>query len=72
MSRTIGKYIDNNLYIIFENNLGCMSHNVPAVCDGFVVAIKEHEVFQQPQNCGGTKHHKGRKPDWCFVEPEPP
>jgi len=22
--------------------------------------------------CGGTKHHKGRKPDWCFVEPEPP
>jgi hypothetical protein len=38
----------------------------PAVCDGFVVAIKEHEVFQQPQNCGGAKHHKGRKPDCVF------
>ncbi len=49
-----------------------ISYNVPAVCDGFVVAIKEHEVFQQPQNCGGAKHHKGRKPDWCFAEPEPP
>jgi hypothetical protein len=22
--------------------------------------------------CGGAKHHKGRKPDWCFAEPEPP
>jgi hypothetical protein len=49
-----------------------MSYNVPAVCDGFAVAIKEREAFQQPQNCGGAKHHKGRKPDWCFVEPEPP
>jgi hypothetical protein len=19
------------------------------------------------KKCGGTKHHKGRKPDWCFV-----
>ena len=37
-----------------------MAHNVPAVCDGFAVAIKEHEVFQQPQNCGAVKHHKGR------------
>jgi len=35
-----------------------MSHNVPAVCDGFAVAIKEREAFQQPQNCGGAKHHK--------------
>jgi hypothetical protein len=52
--------------------LGQMSHNVPTVCDGFVVAIKEHAVFQQPQNCGGVKRHKGRQPDWCFTEPEPP
>ena len=49
-----------------------IAHNVPAVCDGFAVAIKEHEVFQQPQNCGGAKRHKGRKPDWRFAEPEPP
>jgi len=29
--------------------------NVPAVYDGFGVAIKECEAFQQPQNCGGEK-----------------
>jgi hypothetical protein len=33
--------------------------NVLAVCDVFAVAIKEREAFQQPQKCGGTKHHKG-------------
>ena len=37
-----------------------ISHNVPAVYDVFAVAIKEHEVFQQPQKCAGVKHHKGR------------
>ena len=51
---------------------GCISHNVLAVCDGFAVAIKERGAFRQPQNCGGAKHHKGHKPDWCFAEPEPP
>jgi len=50
---------------------GKLAHNVPAVCDGFVVAIKEHEVFQQPQNCGGAKYHKGACADWYFAEPEP-
>jgi len=40
--------------------LASMSPNVLAVCDGFVVAIKEREAFQQPQNCGGAKYHKGR------------
>jgi len=49
-----------------------MAHNVPAVYDVFAVAIKEHEVFQQPQKCAGVKHHKGRKPDWCFTEAKPP
>jgi hypothetical protein len=34
--------------------------------------IKERKVFQQLQNCGGAKRHEGRKPDWCFAEPEPP
>jgi len=52
--------------------LGHISSNVPAVCDGFAVAIKEREAFQQPQNCGVAKLHKGRKPDWSFAEPEPP
>jgi hypothetical protein len=28
--------------------LGFISHNVPAVYDGFAVAIKEREAFQQP------------------------
>jgi len=37
-----------------------IAHNVLAVCDGFAVAIKEREAFQQPQNCGGAKRHKGR------------
>ena len=23
-------------------------------------------------NVGERKHHKGRKPDWCFSNPEPP
>ncbi|WP_461247122.1 hypothetical protein [Treponema sp. R6D11] len=49
-----------------------MAHNVSAVCDGFAVAIEERGAFQQPQNCGGAKRHKGRKPDWRFAEPEPP
>jgi len=49
-----------------------MAHNVSAVCDGFAVAIKERGAFQQPQNCGEAKRHKGRKPDWRFAEPEPP
>ena len=49
-----------------------MSPNVPAVYDVFAVAIKEHEVFQQPQKCAGVKRHKGRKPDWCFTEAKPP
>jgi len=45
---------------IFQLILAPIAHNVPAVCDGFAVAIKEREAFQQPQNCGGAKHHKGR------------
>jgi len=28
--------------------------------------------FQHTKKCGGAKRHKGRKPDWCFAEPEPP
>ena len=45
--------------IISQSTLGAISHNVLAVCDGFAVAIKKREAFQQPQNCGGAKHHKG-------------
>jgi hypothetical protein len=43
-----------------------MAHNVPAVCDVFVVAIKEREAFQQPQKCGREKLHEGRKPGCGF------
>jgi len=44
------------------NHFGKLSPNVPAVCDGFAVAIKEREAFQRPQNCGGAKYHKGAAP----------
>jgi hypothetical protein len=46
--------------IYFTSNSIFISPNVLAVCDGFAVVIKEHEVFQQPQNCGEAKQHKGR------------
>jgi len=62
----------------FENNdnlekiphhLNCkLAHNVPAVTDGFLFAIKKlRSSFSQTKKCGGAKHHKGRKPDWCFA-----
>ena len=47
-------------YTPLPNQFKKLAHNVMAVCDGFAVAIKEREVCQQPQNCGGAKHHKGR------------
>jgi len=37
------------------------------VTDVFAVAIKENEVFQQQQKCGGKKLHKGRQPDCNFL-----
>ena len=46
--------------LLTEKRFDFMSHNVPAVYDVFAVAIKEHEVFQQPQKCAGVKRHKGR------------
>jgi hypothetical protein len=46
--------------------LAPIAHNVLAVTDVFAVAKKEHEVFQQPQKCGGEKPHKGRQPDCGF------
>jgi hypothetical protein len=55
------------MYTFSYTVFGGMSSNVPAVYDVFAVAIKEREAFQQPQKCGGTKMHKGRKPDCVFV-----
>jgi hypothetical protein len=46
-----------------------ISYNVLAVTDVFAIAIKEHEVFQQPQKCGGEKTHKGRSPTGVFRSP---
>jgi hypothetical protein len=34
--------------------------------------ISETVGFAGLAKCGGAKYHKGRKPDWCFAEPEPP
>jgi len=39
------------------------------VNDVFAVAIKENEVFQQQQKCGGEKLHKGRSPTVIFRSP---
>jgi hypothetical protein len=38
-----------------------MSYNVPAVCEGFSVAIKEREAFQQPQNFGVARAAERRR-----------
>jgi hypothetical protein len=54
---------------IFQQILGTMAHNVPAVYDVFAVAIKETAGFQQPQKCGGEKPHKGRRPTAVFRRP---
>jgi len=42
--------------------------NVPAVYDVFCGCDKGNaKHFQQPQKCGGAKHHKGACADWCFA-----
>ena len=43
--------------------------DVPAVCGGFAVAIKERGAFQQPQNCGGEKPFKGACPTAVLRSP---
>jgi hypothetical protein len=52
--------------IIFKKCLNGIAPNVLVINDVFAVAIKEHEVFQQPQKCGGEKIHKGACADWIF------
>jgi len=47
-----------------------MAHNVPVVCDGFAVAIKERGAFQQPQKCGWSE--RGRRSRLSERNPEPP
>jgi hypothetical protein len=46
-----------------------LRRNFPVVYDVFAVAIKEREAFQQPQKCGGAKHHKGRSPTGVLRNP---
>jgi N-glycosylase/DNA lyase len=38
------------------------SLNVPVVYDGFAVAIKEREAFQQPQKCAGVSRGRRSRP----------
>jgi hypothetical protein len=52
----------SSITLIFQK----LAPNVPVVYNGFAVAIKEHEVFQQPQKCGGEKTHKGACADCVF------
>jgi hypothetical protein len=45
-----------------------ISPNVPAVNDVFLRPIRKNaKHFTGAKKCGGAKHHKGRKPDWCFA-----
>jgi hypothetical protein len=55
--------------ICSSNILAPIAHTVPAVYDVFAVAIKETVGFQQPQNVGGEKPHKGRRPTTVFCSP---
>jgi len=55
--------------IIFHilNILHKLAHNVPAVYDVFLFAIRKlRSSFSQTKKCGGEKTHKGRKPDCVF------
>jgi hypothetical protein len=58
---------------IFVNNfqqiLGQISHNVPAVSDVFASPIKETVGFQGLQKCSGEKPRKGRSPTAVFRSP---
>jgi hypothetical protein len=47
-----------------------MAHNVPAVTDSFLFAMRKlRSSFSQTKNCGGTKTHKGRSPTVFLCSP---
>jgi hypothetical protein len=56
--------------LYFSKILAFMSHNVPAVYDGFAVAIKERGAFQQLQKCGWSVGWE--RSDLAERNPEPP
>jgi hypothetical protein len=39
---------------LYSKNLGGMSHNVPAVCDGLAARIRKCVAFPGPTNCAGA------------------
>jgi hypothetical protein len=48
-------YYSSIIYFVFYNFqqiLGRIAHNVPAVYDVFAAAIRERGAFQQSQKCG--------------------
>jgi hypothetical protein len=45
-------FVNIFLYIIFQQILGVIAHNVPAVYDVFASPIKETAGFQGLQKCG--------------------
>ena len=49
-----------------------MLHNVPAVCDGFAVAIEERGAFQQPQTVVEQNTTKGASPTGVLRNPSRP
>jgi len=50
--------------------LAKLAHNVPAVTDVFLFAIRKlRSSFSQTKKCGGAKQHKGRSPTVVLRSP---
>ena len=64
-------YFQKRFKSIFVKNSDLVSHNVLGIRRSSppYKALRSKAVGW---NVGETKHHKGRKPDWCFSNPEPP
>ena len=61
-----------NIFIIISRNiLAQIAHNVLGIRRSSppYKALRSNPVGW---NVGERKHHKGRKPGWCFSNPEPP
>jgi hypothetical protein len=59
----------NFMQLFFQQILGSIAYNVPAVYDVFASPIKETVGFQGLQKCGGEKTHKGHRPTAFFRSP---
>jgi len=46
-----------------------MTYNVPVVYDVARPPLRQCASIAGAGNVGVRKHHKGRKPEWCFSHP---